>query len=82
MTGRAARVVAQAKINLGLRILAREQSGYHAIETIFARLALGDEVTVRADGRDRTVVCRGADGHPAPSSVSFRSRKCSPSLPK
>src|SRR5581483_6667000 len=43
----AARVVAHAKINLALRVLAREASGYHSIETIFARLAMGDLVTVR-----------------------------------
>jgi 4-diphosphocytidyl-2-C-methyl-D-erythritol kinase len=43
-----ARVVAQAKVNLLLRILAREQSGYHALETIFLRLDLGDDVVVRA----------------------------------
>ena len=43
-----ARVAAQAKLNLGLRILARERGGYHEIETLFARLALADTVTVRA----------------------------------
>ena len=47
-----ARVIAQAKVNLLLRILAREQSGYHSLETIFLRLDLGDDVTVRvASGR-------------------------------
>ena len=46
--GRAARLVAQAKVNLFLRILAREASGFHGLETLFCRLALGDVVTVRA----------------------------------
>jgi 4-diphosphocytidyl-2-C-methyl-D-erythritol kinase len=47
-----ARVLAQAKINLYLRVLAREASGYHSIETIFQRLDWGDDVTVRlAPGR-------------------------------
>lgn len=47
-----ARVVAQAKINLLLRVLAREESGYHSIETVFLRLDLGDDVRVRiANGR-------------------------------
>ncbi|MBW7933165.1 MAG: 4-(cytidine 5'-diphospho)-2-C-methyl-D-erythritol kinase [Gemmatimonadaceae bacterium] len=41
------RVMAQAKVNLSLRILARETSGYHQIETLFQRLALADVVTVR-----------------------------------
>lgn len=55
---RVARVRAQAKINLYLRVLAREASGYHSIETIFQRLDFGDEVTVRlASGR--SLDCRG-----------------------
>lgn len=42
-----ARVLAQAKINLRLRVLAREANGYHSIETILQRLDWGDDVTVR-----------------------------------
>lgn len=42
-----ARVIAQAKVNLMLRVLAREASGYHSIETVFLRLDWGDEVRVR-----------------------------------
>ena len=44
---RVARVAAQAKINLRLRILAREESGFHQIETLFLRLVLADDVVVR-----------------------------------
>src|SRR5687767_4738103 len=46
--GPAGRLVAQAKVNLALRILAREASGFHGLETLFCRLALGDVLTVRA----------------------------------
>jgi len=47
-----ARVLAQAKVNLILHLLAREASGYHAIETVFLRLDLSDDVRVRiAEGR-------------------------------
>ena len=42
MTRRRPRL-AQAKINLCLRVLAREASGYHSIETVFLRLDLGDD---------------------------------------
>ncbi len=42
-----ARAAAQAKVNLSLRVLAREASGFHQIETVFQRLALADMVTVR-----------------------------------
>lgn len=38
---------AQAKVNLRLRVLAREASGYHQLETIFLRLDLADTVRVR-----------------------------------
>ncbi len=40
----AVRVAAHAKINLFLRILARESSSYHQIETAFALLELADAV--------------------------------------
>lgn len=38
------RVAAHAKVNLRLRVLATESGGYHALETLFLRLALRDEV--------------------------------------
>jgi 4-diphosphocytidyl-2-C-methyl-D-erythritol kinase len=43
----AVRVAAQAKVNLRLRILARETSGYHQIETLLLRLTLADVIRVR-----------------------------------
>ena len=53
-----ARVSAQAKVNLILRVLAREASGFHSIETVFLRLDLADDVSVRiAPGR--ALECRG-----------------------
>jgi 4-diphosphocytidyl-2-C-methyl-D-erythritol kinase len=51
-------VVAQAKINLRLRVLSREASGYHSIETIFQRLDWGDDITVRVASR-RSLDCTG-----------------------
>jgi 4-diphosphocytidyl-2-C-methyl-D-erythritol kinase len=54
-----ARVAAQAKINLRLRILAREVSGYHQLETLFLRLALADDVLVRATGGARSLDVAG-----------------------
>ena len=67
-----ARVAAQAKINLFLRILAREESGYHALETLFARLDLADDVVVRVAGAGRSIDCRGADVGPAESNLAYR----------
>ena len=63
---RTARVVAQAKVNLFLRILAQEASGYHQLESLFCRLDLGDVVTLRTEVRGRSLDCAGeampADG--------------------
>ena len=54
-----ARVTAQAKVNLLLRVLGREKSGYHSIETVFLRLDLGDDVRIRITS-GRTLDCTGA----------------------
>lgn len=54
-----ARVVAQAKVNLFLRVLAREATGYHQLETLFCRLTLGDDVRVRLTDGARTLDCSG-----------------------
>ncbi len=46
MSGSRGTARAHAKLNLTLRVLGREDSGFHSIETIFIRLALADEVSV------------------------------------
>jgi 4-diphosphocytidyl-2-C-methyl-D-erythritol kinase len=43
-----ARVAAPAKVNLVLRILAREETGFHALETLFCAVSLADSVEVRS----------------------------------
>ncbi|HEX5073755.1 MAG TPA: 4-(cytidine 5'-diphospho)-2-C-methyl-D-erythritol kinase [Gemmatimonadaceae bacterium] len=58
-SGTTARTVAQAKVNLFLRVLAREADGYHQLETLFCRLALGDDVTVRVGVGGRSLECTG-----------------------
>jgi len=40
---------APAKVNLLLRVLAREESGYHQVETVLQALELADEVRLRLD---------------------------------
>jgi 4-diphosphocytidyl-2-C-methyl-D-erythritol kinase len=61
---RAVQVAAQAKINLRLRILARETSGFHQLETLLLRLALADVVRVRRTPSARTLDVSG-DADPA-----------------
>ncbi|MEP6779892.1 MAG: hypothetical protein ABJC26_08390 [Gemmatimonadaceae bacterium] len=54
-----ARVLAHAKINLLLRVLDRESSGYHGIETLFQALELADDVEVHLHENGRTLSCDG-----------------------
>lgn len=62
---RVARVQAQAKVNLLLRVGARDHSGYHAISTWFLRLDLADEIVVRAGGNVRALDVAGPRNPPA-----------------
>lgn len=66
------RIAAQAKINLRLKILAREEGGYHSIETIFARIDLADDVVVRVGGSGRFIDCKGANVGPAEKNLAYR----------
>ena len=47
---------AYAKINLALHVRRRREDGYHEIETLFAFVDAGDELTARHSDRDRLTV--------------------------
>jgi 4-diphosphocytidyl-2-C-methyl-D-erythritol kinase len=66
------RVAARAKINLLLRILARETSGYHQIETVFALLELADELDAERVASGVTIDVQGADVGPASENLAVR----------
>lgn len=59
MSGPSARVAAQAKVNLVLRVLPPDASGYHPLETLFQRLDLHDVVTVTATDGARSLDAAG-----------------------
>jgi len=67
MPDEALRRKAFAKVNLFLRVLAREASGYHGIETLFCLVDLADELAAeRRTGTTATIEVRGAElGDPA-----------------
>lgn len=68
-----AQVTAYAKINLDLRILAREESGFHQIETIFQRISLADVVTVTIDvGAGITLQCTPPVDVPDEQNLAWR----------
>ncbi|HET7249007.1 MAG TPA: 4-(cytidine 5'-diphospho)-2-C-methyl-D-erythritol kinase [Gemmatimonadales bacterium] len=75
MTGAAPdRVQAQAhaKVNLLLRILARETSGYHQIETVFQLLELADDLEVTRSAAGVTLDVRGPDLGPVADNLAVR----------
>ncbi len=68
-----AQVNAWAKINLDLRILAREENGYHQLETIFQRIALSDTVDLRVrPGAGISLSCSQALGIPEEENLAWR----------
>jgi 4-diphosphocytidyl-2-C-methyl-D-erythritol kinase len=64
---------APAKVNLFLHVLAREESGYHGLESLFCALSLADTVTVRRGGPGvRLVVEGGVDTGPPERNLAMR----------
>ena len=72
MSGPSVRVAAQAKLNLHLRILAREESGFHSLETIFHRIDLSDDILVEITDRERTLDVHGIEVGPPEENLAWR----------
>jgi 4-diphosphocytidyl-2-C-methyl-D-erythritol kinase len=66
-----------AKLNLFLRVLAREESGYHGIETLFCRLQLADslEAVRTADPGRVELEVEGPDLGPAEDNLALRAAR-------
>jgi 4-diphosphocytidyl-2-C-methyl-D-erythritol kinase len=69
------RVAAHAKLNLFLRILSRESSGYHQIETAFALLELADELEARRIATGVTLEVDGPDLGPVDDNLAVRASR-------
>lgn len=61
-----------AKVNLFLRVLAKEATGYHGIETLFCRVALHDTLEVRRTEAGITLEVEGADVGPTEQNLAYR----------
>jgi 4-diphosphocytidyl-2-C-methyl-D-erythritol kinase len=65
MTPTAVSLPALAKINLFLRVLTRDEDGYHSLETLLCLISLADTVRAeRREGRGVTIEVLGADVGP------------------
>src|SRR5437879_3709837 len=70
------RITAHAKLNLLLRILAREaSSGYHQIETAFTLLELADELVVTRAGSGIALTVHGPDLGPPEANLAVRAAR-------
>jgi 4-diphosphocytidyl-2-C-methyl-D-erythritol kinase len=77
VSGPVIRAQAHAKINIRLKVLAREPNGFHTLETLFVRVALADTLTVRVAPARRTLDVQGDAQHvaaigPVDRNLAFR----------
>jgi 4-diphosphocytidyl-2-C-methyl-D-erythritol kinase len=70
--GRGGRTLAQAKINLSLRVLDKNPDGFHSIETVFLRLALGDDIRLHVRSNARILRCGVMRGEPEERNLAYR----------
>jgi 4-diphosphocytidyl-2-C-methyl-D-erythritol kinase len=69
-------VACHAKLNLLLRVLAREEDGYHGIETLFCLVELADRLEVeRRDERGVTIEVTGAEVGPPDENLAVRAAR-------
>jgi 4-diphosphocytidyl-2-C-methyl-D-erythritol kinase len=74
-------LLAPAKVNLFLRVLAREDTGYHGLETLFCRLGLADELTAeRGPGDGVTIEVEGGELGPAEENLAVRGARAALAL--
>jgi 4-diphosphocytidyl-2-C-methyl-D-erythritol kinase len=65
-------VRAQAKLNLWLNVMGREDDGYHTIETLFHRIELADDVVVTLAPQGERVISCSEDVGPAHENLAYR----------
>ena len=68
-------IAAHAKVNLFLRILARESSGFHQIETAFGLLELADELQVHRNASGIRLEVDGPDLGPSEENLAVRAAR-------
>lgn len=65
-------VAAPAKVNLFLRILAKEESGYHQVETLYSAVGLCDEILLHRTERGVSIEVVGPSVGPDEENLVYR----------
>lgn len=71
----ALRIEAPAKVNLFLRVLAREESGFHQLESLFMALEFGDTITLERAGAGIRLETEGIPCGPAEDNLVFKATR-------
>ncbi len=69
---RTARIHAPAKVNLALRVLAREENGFHQLETVLTSLEMGDTVVLSPTRDGVSLVSSGPPPCPEVENLAYR----------
>jgi 4-diphosphocytidyl-2-C-methyl-D-erythritol kinase len=73
---RAVALPCHAKLNLFLRVLAREDDGFHSLETLFCLVSLADRlVAEQREGHGVSIDVRGADVGPIEDNLAVRATR-------
>lgn len=64
-----------AKLNLLLRVLAKEDDGYHGLETLFCRIDLADTLEMTRTERGIALEVEGADVGPVEENLAWRAAR-------
>ena len=75
MTDESVTLAAPAKLNLFLRILARESDGWHGLETLFCRISLADELRIERRSSGISIEVTGADTGPSEENLAVRAAR-------
>ena len=70
--GASVRVAAPAKVNLYLRLLAKERSGYHQLETLYSAVDFSDEIVLHRTERGVSVEVEGLSVGPEEENLVYR----------
>lgn len=70
------RLLAPAKVNLGLYVTARREDGYHQIDSLMAKLDLHDVVTATTSPSGIRLTVEGANLPSGPDNLAYRAARC------